>query len=202
MEENLLGSQATDGGRLSHSRDFRHYVIAEGLHLQAFPALPVCFIQSSRALHRRFTFALTHFFSIMPVVPVLKSLVPLAVGVGVGIVGATMFRESLPGEKGSPEERAAQLEVKLKKAENRIAALEEGHRPHGRTMKDGLRDIADDIRAGRPVTPDDVAKLFKPLMRDLEPLMSRMRVREENRRIESMTGELARKYDLTGPQQE
>jgi hypothetical protein len=127
---------------------------------------------------------------------------PLAVGVAVGIVGATMFRESLSGEKGSPEERAARLEVDLKKANNRIAALEEGHRPNGRTMKDGLRDIADDLRAGRPVTPDDVAKLFKPLMRDLEPLMARMRVREEKRRIESMTGELARKYDLTGSQQD
>jgi len=138
----------------------------------------------------------------MPVVPALKSLAPLAVGVAVGIVGATLFRESLPGEKGSPEERAIELEVKLKKAENRIAALEEGHRPNGRTVKDGLRDIVADLRAGRPVTPDDILKLTKPLMRDLEPLMERMRVREERRRIESMTGELARKYDLTGPQQD
>lgn len=138
----------------------------------------------------------------MPVVPALKSLAPLAVGVAVGIVGATLFRESLPGEKGSPEERATELEVKLKKAENRLAALEEGHRPNGRTVKDGLRDIVADLRAGRPVTPDDILKLTKPLMRDLEPLMERMRVREERRRIESMTGELARKYDLTGPQQE
>lgn len=138
----------------------------------------------------------------MPVVPALKSLVPLVAGVAVGIVGATMFRESLPGAKGSPEERAAELEVKLKKAENRLAALDEGRRPNGRTVKDGLREIADDLRAGRPVTPDDVAKLFKPLMRDLEPLMARMRVREEKRRIESKTGELARKYDLTGSQQE
>ena len=138
----------------------------------------------------------------MPVVPALKSLAPLAVGVAVGIVGATLFRESLPGEKGSPEERAIELEVKLKKAENRLAALEEGHRPNGRTVKDGLRDIVADLRAGRPVTPDDILKLTKPLMRDLEPLMERMRVREERRRIESMTGELARKYDLTGPQQD
>jgi hypothetical protein len=138
----------------------------------------------------------------MPVAPALKSLLPLAVGVAVGIVGATMFRDSLSGEKGSPEERAARLEVDLKKANNRIAALEEGHRPNGRTMRDGLRDIADDLRAGRPVTPDDVAKLFKPLMRDLEPLMARMRVREEKRRIDSTVGELARKYDLTESQQE
>ena len=138
----------------------------------------------------------------MPVVPALKSLAPLAVGVAVGVVGATMFRESLTGAKGSPEEQVAKLEVDLKRANNRIAALEEGRRPNGRTVKDGLREIADDLRAGRPVTPDDLLKLTKPLMRDLEPLLARMRVQEEKNRIESLTGELARKYDLTGAQQE
>jgi hypothetical protein len=138
----------------------------------------------------------------MPVVPALKSLVPLAVGIGVGIVGATMFRGSLTGAEGSPEEQVAKLEVDLKKANNQIAALEEGRRPRGRTVRDGLRDIADDLRAGRPVTPDDLLKLTKPLMQDLEPLLARMRVQEEKNRIESLTGELARKYDLTGSQQE
>ncbi|MCW1921100.1 hypothetical protein OKA05_00955 [Luteolibacter arcticus] len=138
----------------------------------------------------------------MPLVPALKSAVPLVVGVAVGVMGATLFRESLTGAKGSPEEQVARLEVDLKKAENRLAAFEEGRRPNGRTVKDGLRDIVDDLRAGRPVTPDDLLKLTKPLMRDLEPLLERMRVREEKNRIESMTGELARKYDLTGPQQE
>jgi hypothetical protein len=138
----------------------------------------------------------------MPAASALKSLLPLAVGVAAGIAGATMFRDSLSGEPGSPEEQVARLEVDLKKAHNRIAALEDGHRPNGRTMRDGLRQIANDLRAGRPVTPDDVAKLFKPVMQDLEPLMARMRVREEKRRIESVTGELARKYDLTASQQE
>jgi len=138
----------------------------------------------------------------MPLAPALKSLVPLAAGVAVGIVGATLFRESLSGEKGSPEERVAKLEVELKKANNKIAALDEGHRPNGRTVKDGLRDIVEDLRAGRPVTPDDLLKLTKPLMRDLDPLLARMRVREERRRIESMTGEFARKYDLNGSQQD
>ncbi|MEK7952106.1 hypothetical protein [Luteolibacter soli] len=132
----------------------------------------------------------------------LKSLVPLAVGLVVGVAGATMFRASLTGEKGSAEERVAKLEVELKKANNKIAALDDAPRRDGRTVKDGLRDIVADLRAGRPVTPDDILKLTKPLMRDLEPLMARMRVREEKRRIDSMTGELARKYNLTSSQQE
>jgi hypothetical protein len=138
----------------------------------------------------------------MSATSVLKSLLPLAVGVGVGALGVSLFRESLPGAKGSPEEQVAELEVKLKKAENRLAAFEENHRPNGRTVKDGLRDIVADLRAGRPVTPDDLLQLTKPLMRDLDPLLARMRVREEKHRIESKTGELARKYDLTDSQQE
>lgn len=139
----------------------------------------------------------------MPAPSFVKSLLPLAVGVGVGALGVSLFRESLPGAEGSPEAKVAELEVKLKKTENRLAAYEEVQRPGGRrTVKDGLRDIAADLRAGRPVTPDDLLKLTKPLMQDLEPLMTRMRVREEKHRIESKTGELARKYDLTDPQQE
>ena len=90
----------------------------------------------------------------------------------------------------------------LKKPKNLWGPLRAAPRPPGRTVKDGLREIVADLRAGRPVTPDDILQLTKPLMRDLEPLMERMRVREERRRIESMTGELARKYDLSGPQQE
>jgi hypothetical protein len=138
----------------------------------------------------------------MPVAEALKSILPLVVGVAVGVAGATLFRGSLTGEEGSPEEKAAKLEVALKKAENRLAALDEGRRPNGRTVKDGLRDIAADLKAGRPVTPDDLLRLTKPLMRDLEPLLERMRVIEQKNRIDSMTGELARKYDLTGPQQD
>lgn len=115
-----------------------------------------------------------------------------------------MFQDSLPGEKGSAEERAAKLEVELKRANNRIAALEaddpRGARRSGRTTRDGLRDIAEDLRAGRPVTPDDVFRAMQPLMRDLSPIFDRIRIREEQRRVESLSGEIARKYDLTEAQ--
>ena len=91
----------------------------------------------------------------------------------------------MPGAEGSPEERATWLEVELKKAQNRIAALEaadpRGRRKPGRTFADGARNIAEDIRDGRPVSPDDLFRATQPLLRDLSPLFDRMRVREERR---------------------
>lgn len=133
----------------------------------------------------------------------LRTLVPLAIGLAVGGIGVKLFSESLTGPEGSPEARAAKLEVELKRAENRLAALEgKSGRRSGKTVGDGLREIGEDLRAGRPVTPEDVFRATKPLMRDLAPIFDRMRVKEQSRRIDTMTGELARKYDLTEAQQE
>jgi hypothetical protein len=116
------------------------------------------------------------------------------------------FGRSLPGAPGTAEERTVRLEQELKRANREIAALKADNpgassRP-GRTVRDGLREIADDIRAGRPVTPDDIFRMTQPLLRDLSPLLDRMRVREQQHMTESLTGELARKYDLTPGQQE
>lgn len=133
----------------------------------------------------------------------LRTLFPLAIGLAVGGIGVKLFSESLTGPEGSPEARAAKLEVELKRAENRLAALEgKAGRRSGRTVGDGLREIGEDLRAGRPVTPDDILRATQPLMRDLAPIFDRIRVKEQSRRIESMTGELARKYDLNEAQQE
>jgi hypothetical protein len=116
-----------------------------------------------------------------------------------------MFRQSLTGPEGSAEERAARLEVELKKANNRIAALEDtdahGRRKSTRTTKDNLREIRDRLQSGQEVTPEDVFRLTQPFMRDLAPLFERMRVREQKQMIERMTGEFARKYNLDARQQ-
>ena len=138
--------------------------------------------------------------------PALRALLPLVIGLVVGGVGVSLFMESMPGSEGSPQERADQLDRELKRAQNRIAALEaaEAQTPragHARedvgALKEGARRIVEDIREGRPVSPDEIFRASQPLMRDLAPLFDRMRVKQQRELIDSMTGELARKYALT-----
>lgn len=108
--------------------------------------------------------------------------------------------QSMPPEAGSAEEQVAQMEVDLKKANNRIAALEDEDprraRSQGATFTDRARRLADDIRDGKAVSPDEVFRTMQPVMRDLSPLFDRMRERDSKRRIDSLTGEMARRYDL------
>lgn len=136
----------------------------------------------------------------------IRPLIPLVIGLAVGVVGATLFRDSIPGVEGSPEQQLAKTEVELKKVRNELAALKADPRARrakpGRTFADGARNIAEDIREGRPVSPDDIFRASQPLMRDLAPLFDRMRVRGEKQQIERMSGEIARKYHLTATQQD
>ncbi len=156
----------------------------------------------------------------MPLAQAVRSLIPLVVGLVVGGVGAVLFQESMPGAEGSPQERASKLEADLKQAQNRITALEAGDAPvrnkrglieratggggagRARTLADGARAIAEDIRAGKPVSPEDIFRASQPLARDLAPLFDRIRVKQQKEVIDSMTGELARKYNLTPQNQE
>jgi hypothetical protein len=146
----------------------------------------------------------------------VRSSIPLVIGLAVGGVGATLFLESMPGAGGSPEERTNKLELALKQAQNRIVALEAaqsaerrlpgkegsirgvGSSPvRGQSLADGARRIAEDLREGKPVNPEDIFRASKPLLRDLAPLFDRMRLKQQREMIDGLTGELARKYNLT-----
>ncbi|MEY5012844.1 MAG: hypothetical protein RLZ22_1022 [Verrucomicrobiota bacterium] len=145
-------------------------------------------------------------FEIMQTILSLRPLIPLAIGLVLGGAGATLYRNSMPAAAGSPEERAQKLESDLKRANIRIAALE-GSMPESRrrptlTVTDRLRDLGQNIRDGRPVSPDDIFRACQPLLRDLAPLFDRMRVRNGQRTIDSRVGEMARKYNLNAAQQE
>ena len=150
----------------------------------------------------------------MPLPRSIRALLPLIIGLVVGGVGVALFRESLPGAEGSPEARANKLELELQRANNRISELEairpKEHEPQGalgrivahskdhrRTLADGARQITEDIREGRPVSPEDIFRASQPLMRDLAPLFDRIRVKAQQQEIDTLTGELARKYNLT-----
>ena len=155
----------------------------------------------------------------------LRAFVPLIIGLIVGGVGAILFQQSLPGSAGSPQERASRLEVELKGAQNRIAALEAEASPEGkprgflsrlsggsangngapssgRALADEARRIAEDLRAGRSINPEDIFRASQPLRRDLAPIFERIRVKQQQRVTDSIIGELSRKYDLAPQAQE
>jgi hypothetical protein len=147
----------------------------------------------------------------------VRSFLPLVIGLVVGGVGASLFHESMPGAPGSAEEQAKKLEVEKERLQREndalkaAGALPRGERGlfrrissggvGGRTMGEDVRSLFDDLREGKPVNVEDLFRVTKPLARDLAPLFDRIRVREERRMIDSMTGELARKYNLTSENQ-
>ena len=144
--------------------------------------------------------------SAMQIIQSLRPMILLVVGLALGGIGVTLFHDSMPAAAGSPEERTQRLENDLKRAKLRIAALEESvpesRRRPTQTVSDRLRDLGQNIRDGRPVSPDDIFRASQPLLRDLAPLFDRMRVRNGQRTIDSRVGEMARKYNLNAAQQE
>lgn len=148
----------------------------------------------------------------MPFSQILRTWLPLPIGLALGAFGASLFRDSLIGSEGSAEQRLAKVEAELKQAQNRIIALQasdDAQTRHGlfsrgaraRTIADGTRNIVEDLKAGRPVTPDDIFRATKPLIRDLAPIFDRMRLKQEREQIDRLSGEFARKYNLNAQQQ-
>jgi len=137
--------------------------------------------------------------------PSLRTAIPLVAGLAVGAAGAILFLQSMPPPEGSPEERIGKLEAELKTANNRVAAFEaadpRGRKRPGRTLSDNARGLAEDFRDGKPVSPDDVLRAMQPFIRDMSPILERMRNKDMQRQSDSMAGELARKYSLNPAQQ-
>ncbi len=132
----------------------------------------------------------------------MKQFAGLILGLAVGIVGAVLFMQSLPPEEGSEEEENQRLLIELEKAARRVDALEsEGKtgKPR-RTLRDNMRSIAEDIRAGRRLDLDDIFDAAKPWLRDISPIFDRIRVRDQKKSFDTRIGHLTREYNLTEAQ--
>ena len=133
----------------------------------------------------------------------MKQGLGLIIGLIVGAVGAVLFSGSLAPDEGSPEERLEIAEIALGKARRTIRSLEaDGRGGSRRTVSDGVRGIAQDIKEGRDVSMDDVFSTMKPWLRDMSPLFNRMREVNEEDWADNMTGEWARKYDLSSSERD
>jgi hypothetical protein len=133
----------------------------------------------------------------------LKDALTIAIGIVIGATAMLLFSKSLPPEEGSVEAELEIVEQELGEARQRIRAMEDdrgitrgfGGRPR-RTVGDGVRSIAQDMRDGKEVSVDDVFATMKPWMRDMAPLFNRMREINHEDWADEMVGEWSRKYDL------
>lgn len=131
----------------------------------------------------------------------IKQVLGVVIGIVVGLVGGTLFKSTLPPEKGSTADKIEEQRHELKSARNRLAVLEAERRRGDERASQAARNIAADIRAGRDVDVNEVFNLTKPWLSDIAPLLERMRVKAEKEMAEGIAGEMARKYDLTKIQQ-
>jgi hypothetical protein len=132
----------------------------------------------------------------------IRPALPLVIGLLVGGFGVTLFRGSMPPPGGSPQERADRLEDQLKDARKQIALLENGSRRRGGgPLTDGLRTLTEDLGTGKPVSPEAVLRRFQPLLRELGPLLAKLRMRETEGLIGGILADYTNKYGLDQNQQ-
>ncbi len=126
-------------------------------------------------------------------------------GIILGAVGAVLFQRSLPPPTGTTEAKLFAIEHDLQQAQQRIHTLEDlnpnGTRKMEGGMMDAVRSLAQDLREGKTINPDDIWRATRPLLRDLAPLFDRLRMKDEARQIDWRVGEMGRKYGLTAEQQ-
>lgn len=132
----------------------------------------------------------------------LRPVLPLVIGLVVGGFGVSLFRSSLPGPEGSAQEQADRLADQLKQAQRQIFLLESGSRRRdGAPLTDGLRTLAGDLNNGKPVSPEDVLRRIQPLLRELAPLLARLREQQYQGILGGKVVEYSQKYGLDEAQQ-
>jgi len=134
-----------------------------------------------------------------------SSIISLLTGLLIGGTAVLMFDASLPPESGSAEERAERLASELTQAKSRIAKLEAQMPAKGtnlaETARGGLRDILDDLKAGRPVDIDKLHERLKPALREITPLFDLLRRRELKKEHARLAAHMAEAYHLNETQQ-
>lgn len=136
----------------------------------------------------------------------MRNVLLVLLGLAIGVAGAILIRDSIPPRGGTPEARIVSLQNELRETRLRLAKIDPAQaRPHDdprQALSEGARAAWDDIRSGRPVDMNNLYQALKPIMKDLAPIFDKIRLKNERRDFERIAGEMSRKYDLTGTQQE
>ncbi|MFT6177982.1 MAG: hypothetical protein ACJAQT_000630 [Akkermansiaceae bacterium] len=131
-----------------------------------------------------------------------KQALGLVIGLVVGVVGGILFSKSLRPEPGSMQERVESAEEELARSERRVRAMEKHVGRTGESSKGRLQSLARDVKDGKEVSFDDILGTAKPWMRQIAPVMERVRKVNEADWADARVSEWTRKYDLSEAEQE
>jgi len=145
--------------------------------------------------------------SVRPPSDTMRNVLILLIGLAIGAAAAILIRGSILPPGGTPEARILALEDELRDTKMRLSKIDPAQaRPHedygAAALAAGLRNMLEDFKAGRPVNLNSAYQSVKPLFGALVPIFDRIRRTGERREFERIAGEMSRKYNLTGPQQE
>lgn len=133
-----------------------------------------------------------------------RLLLALAAGLAIGSVGAVLFQDSLPPPPGTAEAKADALKGELNRAKTKIARLEaqvpKAEASTTDKARNGVAEILDDVKHGRPVDANAVFQHAKPVLRDLAPLFDAMRRKEQRREFDRIATHMGEAYHLNETQ--
>jgi len=126
----------------------------------------------------------------------IKQALGLIIGLIVGVVGGVLYSKSLPPEEGSLEDEYELVVNRLASAERRLMAFSRYEKSDAGRTRDALRDLAQDFKDGKDVSPDDVFATMKPWLREMAPIFERIREVNAEDWANTRTSEWARLYNL------
>ena len=127
----------------------------------------------------------------------LKKSLGLVLGLVVGCMGGYLFSKSQRPAPGSIQDRLELAEQEAAKSSREARALKAYVERAEGSGSSKFRQLARDLKDGKEVSFDDILGSAKPWMRQVAPVMERVRKVNEAKWVDARVSEWARNYTLT-----
>ena len=127
----------------------------------------------------------------------LKKSLGLVLGLVVGCAGGYLFSKSQRPAPGSIQDRLELAEQEAAKSSREARALKAYVERAEGSGSSKFRQLARDLKDGKEVSFDDILGSAKPWMRQVAPVMERVRKVNEAKWVDARVSEWARNYTLT-----
>jgi hypothetical protein len=127
----------------------------------------------------------------------LKKSLGLVIGLVVGLAGGYLFSKSQRPDPGSIQDRLEIAEQEAAKSGREARALKAYVKRAEGSGSAEFRRLARDLKDGKEVSFDDILGSAKPWMRQVAPVMERVRKVNEAKWVDARVSEWTRNYTLT-----